>query len=225
MERLLYGAGFLLCYLPENTQLYLHSSSAIRDIIDFCRLKPLVRGCASFFFDGSNYSEQPELLAHHKLTRSLVSQLCDRCDNATLDALAELYHACDNGHRQPSHICIEDTLLRVLEGFEDVYIVMDSLDVYTGRASILKWIQSVTLKTSGKLHLMITSHPDQEIKRSLAALSGSSRLRLQHVSITDQATESDIKLYLDTELAQMDQWNDVDKQIIKDSLLSRSDGM
>lgn len=211
--------------LPENTQLYLHSSSAIKDILDFCSLKPLVRGCASFFFDGSNYSELPELLAHHKLTRSLVSQLYGTCDDETLNVLVELYHACDNGHRQPSHICIEDTLLRVLEGFEDVYIVMDSLDVYIGRASILKWIQSVALKTSGKLHLMVTSHPDQDIKRSLAALSGSSRLRLQHVSITAQATESDIKLYLDRELAQMNQWNDVEKEFIKNSLLSRSDGM
>lgn len=188
------------------------SSSAIKEIIDFCDLKPLGRGYAYFFFDARN--EKLQDLAHEQLTRSLITQLSDRCGDDIPTALVSLYNACDKGHRHPNHTSLEDTLLRVLECFEDTYIVIDSLDECGAKDDLLKWIQDVTSKTSRKLHLLVTSRPEQKIKSILESLSG-----LQKIEIGDRSAESDIVDLIDNELDKMLKWNNIEKDMIKRALL------
>ncbi|KZP21469.1 hypothetical protein FIBSPDRAFT_1044192 [Athelia psychrophila] len=197
------------------------SSTVIANIIDFCDLTPLARGYAYFFFDARNDLEQPELVVHNTLTRSLITQLADRCGDEIPAALANMYRACDNGHRQPSDSILEDTLLQLIECFEDVYIVVDSLDECADRETLLKWIQSITSKASGKLHLMLTSRSESAIERGLASLSG-----LRRVWIGDQLTAGDIRAYVNAEVAKMDRWNKPgERDMIEKALLDGSDGM
>ncbi|KZP05789.1 hypothetical protein FIBSPDRAFT_966969 [Athelia psychrophila] len=93
------------------------SSTVIANVIDFCHLAPVDRGYAYFFFDARNDSDQPALVVHNRLTRSLITQLADRYGDNIPPALANMYRACDNGHRQPPDSLLEDTLLQLIEHF------------------------------------------------------------------------------------------------------------
>lgn len=98
-----------------------------------------------------------------------------------------------------------------------MYIIIDALDECTTKPDLLKWIQSVTSTTSGKLHLMLASGRDQEIMYCLTAISG-----LQKAEIGDQSTAGDISAYIDFSLSKTDMWSDIEKQVIKDALLPLS---
>lgn len=66
-------------------------------------------------------------------------QLAHRCDGAPV-ALAEMYAKCDKGSRQPPIELLGATLLCIMDSFEDVYIVMDSLNECSERKYLLAWI-------------------------------------------------------------------------------------
>ena len=194
-------------------------SSVIEDVVGFCELKPTARGYAYFFFDGTR--AQSEILDYDKLIRSIITQLSDRCGDKIPNVLADLYNKCDGGHRQPLESQFEDALARIIEIFDSTYIVIDSLDECVEKADLLRWIQSVTAVTSGKLHLMLTSRPEPAIDHGLALLSN-----LKKISVGDQSAE-DISAYLDARLdvGDMDQWDGYEKQWIKTTLSGGSDGM
>lgn len=154
-------------------------------------------------------------------TRSLITQLSDRCGEGMLPtALVDMYRACDSGHRKPDHTTLEATLVKIIDCFESVYIVVDALDECAAKVDFLKWMQSVILSTSGKLHLMVTSRPLMEIERGLMSISG-----LIKVSMRDENIAGDINAYIDAELTKSDKWDDNDKHMIKNALLPRSGGM
>ncbi|KAF7978225.1 hypothetical protein HWV62_1224 [Athelia sp. TMB] len=196
------------------------SSSVIKNVMEFCQLKPASRGYAYFFFDGTK--AQSESLNYESLTRSLITQLSDRCGDNIPDALVDMYHKCDSGHRQPLESQLEGTLSKIMETFDSTYIVIDSLDECVEKTDLLKWIQSVALGSSGKLHLMLASRPEAQIEQSLTSL-----YNLQKVSVGDRSTVDDINAYLDARLQapDMSQWNECEKRMIKTALSAGSNGM
>ncbi|KZP03610.1 hypothetical protein FIBSPDRAFT_844789, partial [Athelia psychrophila] len=108
-----------------------------------------------------------------------------------------------------------------MDNFDDVYIVIDSLDECSERKDLLAWIMSMTSRASGKLHMMATSRSEPDIGKSLRAVVG-----LQDVSVIGSAIKADISTFLDTRLAAIEDWNEPGlKELIKDSLLDGSDGM
>ncbi|KAF7975223.1 hypothetical protein HWV62_10176 [Athelia sp. TMB] len=194
-------------------------SSAIDNVINHCKAEPSNRRYAYVFFDGTK--AQSEALDYDKLIRSIITQLSDRCGDDMPTALVELYHACDDGRRQPLESQLESTLSRILETDGSTYIVVDSLDECVEKDDLLRWIQSMTSMTSGKLHVMLTSRPEPEIKRGLSCLSG-----CQKVDIIKQSVAIDIDTYIDAELAKMHKWNKPGEKVaIKDALVDGSDGM
>lgn len=156
------------------------------------------------------------------LTRSIITQLSDRCDDKMPTALVDLYNKCDAGRRQPLETQLESTLSRILEVFDSTYIVIDSLDECVTKADLLRWLRSVASETSANVHLLLTSRPEPDIEYGLAALAN-----LQKISIGDQSTMNDISVYLDARLhaAEMDKWREPEKQQIRRALLDGSGGM
>ncbi|KAF7978074.1 hypothetical protein HWV62_1723 [Athelia sp. TMB] len=195
-------------------------SSAIHNIIEFCKLKPLARGYAYIFFDGT--MAQSEALDYNKFMRSLIRQLSNRHSDTMHAALVDLYHACDDGHIQPPESQLKDTLSQMLKSFDSTYIVIDSLDECVDQADLLQWIQSVAAEASGRLHLMLTSRPEPDIEKGLTSLS-----HLKRVPIVDKCARIDITAYLDARLrsTEMDKWREPEKQTIKSTLLAGSGGM
>ncbi|KAF7969697.1 hypothetical protein HWV62_26146 [Athelia sp. TMB] len=195
-------------------------SSAIQDIVEFCKSRPVARGYAYVFFDGT--ASQSETLDYNKFIRSLIKQMSNRCGDRMPAALVELYQECDDGQLQPLETALESTLSRILETFDSTYIIIDSLDESTEKADLLRWIRSVNTKAAAKIHLMLTSRPEPEVEQGLKYLSN-----LQKVSIRDQSTIDDISTYLDARLcmAEMEKWDEPEKQMIKQVMLAGSGGM
>lgn len=136
-------------------------------------------------------------------------------------ALVDLYGSCDEGRRQPLESQLEAVLLRILNIFKNAYIIVDSLDECTEKSDLFKWISFVASSTPEKLHLMVTSRPEPDVKRGLSFLSSQQRL-----DINNQSNASDIEAYIDAELVNMHKWNQPgEKELIKDALLRGSDGM
>ncbi|KZP31011.1 hypothetical protein FIBSPDRAFT_926109 [Athelia psychrophila] len=193
------------------------SAASIQKVIDFCDSRPPT-GYASFFFDGR--SAEAGLLVHEKLVRSIIIQLAHRCDGIPV-ALAEMYAKCDKGSRQPPIKMLEATLICIVDGFDDVYIVIDSLDECSERKDLLAWIRSMTSRASGRLHMMATSRSEPDIARGLRSIVG-----LQDVSVIGSAIQPDISTFLDKRLAAIEDWNEPGlKELVKESLLDGSDGM
>lgn len=147
-------------------------------------------------------------------------QLARRCDGIP-QALTEMYSKCDKGMRQPPVKLLEDTLLRLLDSFERVYIIIDSLDECSERKDLIQWIQSISA-VSKKLHMMVSSRPEPEIMRGLRSLS-----HLQEIHVSGQQTETDIRCYIEARLAESDadKWRKVQKDLIMETLITGADGM
>ncbi|KAF7965202.1 hypothetical protein HWV62_45091 [Athelia sp. TMB] len=196
-------------------------SSVIDNVINLCKVKPSGRAYAYFLFDGTLASS--ESLNYERLIRSIIVQLSNRCGDIMPTALVDMYHTCDNGDRQPSESQLEKTLGSILESFDTIYLVIDSLDECVEKDDLLRWIQNMTSVASGKLHLMLSSRPEPDIEHGLAALSN-----LQKVQVGEQSTMGDISAYLDAcfEAPSMNRWSKPgEKKIIKGTLLRGSDGM
>ncbi|KZP04521.1 hypothetical protein FIBSPDRAFT_398294 [Athelia psychrophila] len=193
-------------------------ASVIKAIIDFCDSKAST-GYAYFFFDGT--SAEAAHLVHDKLVRSIIMQLAHRCDGIPA-ALAEMYRKYDKGSRQPPSEILAATLDDILDCFDDVYIVIDSLDECSERKDLLEWIQSISSRASGKLHMVVSSRPEPEIMQGLRALS-----QLEDIRISGHEIESDIHSYLNTRLSQHDaaKWTNTQKDMIGEALLDGADGM
>ncbi|KZP12282.1 hypothetical protein FIBSPDRAFT_985862 [Athelia psychrophila] len=180
---LLDGSAFKRWKEDPDVLLWLHGgpgcgktilcAAAIKDIIDFCDSKAST-GYAYFFFDGRN--AEAAYLVHEKLVRSIIMQLAHRCDEIPV-ALAEMYRKCDKGTRQPPIEMLEATLVIILDSFDNVYIIIDSLDECSERKDLLKWIQSIASRASGTLHMMATSRSEPDIRRSLNLFSVSKTSR------------------------------------------------
>ncbi|KZP09449.1 hypothetical protein FIBSPDRAFT_239931 [Athelia psychrophila] len=193
-------------------------ASAIKNIIGFCDSISST-GYAYFFYDGT--SAQAALWEHEELVRSIIMQLSRRCDGIP-PALAEMYGKCDKGRLQPPIEMLEATLLRIVDSFDSVYIMIDSLDECSKRTDLLHWIQSVVSSGSGKIHMMVTSRPEEDISRCLRPLSN-----LEEKRISGHLMETDIGRFIDARLAKSDanKWKTAQKDMIRDVLISDADGI
>ncbi|KAK2601578.1 hypothetical protein QQS21_004896 [Conoideocrella luteorostrata] len=76
-----------------------------------------------FYFD-FNHTDKQTL---DSMLRSLLGQLCSKSGDSSKE-LDSLHLSCENGYRQPSCESLCETLLRMIEQMEAVWIVLDALD-------------------------------------------------------------------------------------------------
>ena len=172
--------------------------------------------CAYFFFDGRD--GQKELQTVESLIRSLIRQFCTPYGGLPA-TLTKLFHSCHDGDCQPTVISLQATLIHILEAFDDAYIVLDALDECAERRDILKWITEMICLRKDKLHLLVTSRPEEVIAMRLRFLDP------DHVCMEPELVKSDIARYIDSILDEKDQWNNDTKATIKSTLLERAGGM
>lgn len=173
--------------------------------------------CAYFFFDSRNADKG--LLLYENLLRSLLSQLSYRYGKIP-GAVKDAYEAHSNGREQPSIKSLEHTLRLVIEGFNDVYIMIDSLDECGDRTELLRWIKAMASGNSQGLHILITSRPEPYITSRLELISS-----IQYVHIQGLALDQDIVIYLDERLSVINRWGEKTRALIKDTLTGGADGM
>jgi hypothetical protein len=174
---------------------------------------------AYFFFDGRDGQKESQTVG--SLIRSLIRQFSTPYGGVPA-VLTKLYHSCHNGGAQPSRKFLHATLLLILESFGDVFIILDALDECTERKDLLKWIKEMTSWRKGKLHLLTTSRPEENIARHLRLLDP------DPVYITQSLITRDITKYVDYILDDedaFDRWDDEIKAKIKCKLLDSAGGM
>jgi hypothetical protein len=136
--------------------------------------------------------------------------------------LTKLYDSCHNGGSQPSVESLHATLLLILEAFDDVFVILDALDECAERKELLKWIKEMTSWRKGKLHLLATSRPVEDIAKYLRSLDPG------HVYMMEDLITNDIEKYINSILHHDDafeNWDDEVKETIKSKLLENAGGM
>jgi hypothetical protein len=174
---------------------------------------------AYFFFDGKDGQKESQTVG--SLIRSLIRQFSATYGGVPT-VLAKLYHSCHDGGSPPSLPSLHATLLLILEAFDNVFIVLDALDECAERKDVLKWIKQMTSWRKSKLHLLITSRPEEDIARHLQLLDP------DHVNINQDLVGRDIERFINCILYDEDslvQWGDEINADIKNTVLKGAEGM
>jgi len=194
-----------------------YSSSVIHDIARHCAGIPSA-GYAYFFFDSRD--SQTALQKHENLIRSLISQLSHQAGGIPLP-LNDLYRVCRDGDQQPSTEDLQNTLESVLEGFGDVFIMIDSLDECAERRKLTSWIAATCARATGNVHLLVSSRPEHEIMTALLPIC------TDNLSV-HEVVDRDIEIYLDLLLEtdpDFSRWPPETRAEIKEKLMKGSHGM
>lgn len=188
------------------------SSTVIDNILGDCAGSPAV-ACAYFFLD--NRTAQSDLSSHDKMLRSLVEQL-SRQSTGLPAALIEMY---GDGHQQPSVASLQIALQRLIEGFEQTYIVIDGLDECIDREKLITWIGDLLQRNTSKLHALLSSRPEHDIESSFKNIA-----HLVRVPLVGKAVDADINRYLDAVLAKLTKWDAPIRNRVKDALVRDAQG-
>ena len=169
-------------------------------------------GIAYFFFDGRD--SQNALQRHEKLIRSLISQFSHQRGGIPTE-LADLYKRC--GDHQPSVNQLQNTLRAILDGFSHAQIVIDALDECTDREKTLIWVKTLVLDTNLKLHIMITSRPEQDINKVFRMFNS--------VDVGKATANRDILKYLELQMeSKFKEYNEIVCKEIEFRLRERAEG-
>ena len=194
------------------------SATIIEDV--FCHTESNSSvACAYFFYDGRDGQKGSQSL--ESLIRSLIRQFSTPYGGIPA-VLTKLYHSCHHGGCPPSVESLQATLLLILEAFNDVYIIIDSIDECTERKKLLKWIKEMTTWKDDKLHLLATSRPEEDIAQHLRPLDHN------HVCMKPEFVTPDIEKYIDGVLQaeeSFERWGGEVKACVKSKLLESAGGM
>jgi hypothetical protein len=127
--------------------------------------------------------------------RSLIGQIYDQTPSVR-GCLESLYASCESGKRQPSDEALRKTLQSMIQQAGEVWIVLDALDECQRReefpdVGLLSWIEDLH-KCHGNIHLLVTSRPEQDIKRAIERWAGSDKM----IQVQSELVESDIQDYI-----------------------------
>lgn len=131
-----------------------------------------------------------------------------------------MYQSHGKGRETPSIQALEETLRQVMVAFDDVYIMVNSLDECGDRIELLQWIQTVARSNSEKWHILVTSRSEPDITSYLELIDNIYRIRL-HGSVLD----IDISIFLDHRLSLISHWSEEIRNMVKRTLMSGADGM
>ncbi|KAH9474191.1 hypothetical protein JR316_0013506 [Psilocybe cubensis] len=174
-------------------------------------------GICYFFFDARDGQTDSQL--YMNFIRSLIHQLCDFRHGGIPQELVNLYTKC--GSSQPLDEQLEETLQKILEGFDHVFIAIDALDECLDRQRTLDWVKKLLTKSQGQtnIHLIITSRRETDISNIFHNFRG------DHIDLVNSENK-DIEQYI-TQKMKSDNLRKFDEQHqfeIKQKLLSCADG-
>ncbi|KIJ13564.1 hypothetical protein PAXINDRAFT_13528 [Paxillus involutus ATCC 200175] len=155
-------------------------------------------GFAYFYFDGREAGAALEKF--ETLLQSILAQLCFNQADIP-DVMKHL-----------------TTLEEVLKGFNEVYILIDTLDECDSQVELLDWMDSLQLTPPG-LHLLATSRPVRIIEERMP---NSSHVR---IPLTSDLLDNNIKTYVDGHVKASNDLKLLMTKEMKKKLRIRGDGM
>ena len=110
-----------------------------------------------------------------------------------------LYQKCNDGNQTPTWEDVLAALKGSLEGFEDVFIIVDAVDECpkdnNEREDLLRILKCIHGWANSGLHLLTTSRRETDIESAIAPL-----LCLPAIPIGSAQVDADIKVYVKSEL-------------------------
>ena len=125
---------------------------------------------------------------------------------------------CAGGHRHLSADMLRIALSLVLAKFQDVYLLVDSMDECTQRKELLGWMKEMKTSKTGNLHLLATSRPEHIIKECMELLE------IVQVCLEGDDVNRDIESCLDDLLDESEKLKRWGKEI-RQKLLTNAAGM
>jgi Cdc6-like AAA superfamily ATPase len=139
------------------------SATIVQHLKESCRNQPTLY----FYFDSNDTSKQ----SFEVMVRSLINQLYYASKDAQ-KPVDDLYNVCENGQSQPDLKSLCKVFSMMVEQLQEINIVLDALDECTTRSGssrvmLFKWIRACLGSEKGNLHLLVTSRPEEDVRRGL----------------------------------------------------------
>ena len=125
---------------------------------------------------------------------------------------------CVSGLRHLSADMLRTVLSLVLKNFQDVYLLVDSMDECTQRKELLAWIKEMKGSKTGNLHLLATSRPEHIIKECMESLE------IGQVCLEGDDVNRDIESYVDDLLQESEKLKKWSEEI-RQKLMTNAAGM
>jgi hypothetical protein len=160
---------------------------------------------------------------------SLIKDICSNRHDTPL-ALRKAYDQSNCGQQRPTTSKLIELLKSVVDGFENVYIIVDAVDECPKsdgeRAKLLGIIQQTFDWRFAQLHLLVSSRTDVDIKNALDDIP-QGRGSLQVVNAQGKQCIEDIEKFLANRLedSKFSRWSPNLRQEVKIRLGSQADGM
>lgn len=199
-------------------------SHIIEELKRFCEGNPK-RALTYFYFDFGTQAKQIAVNCAQYPLSHLIGRHSD-----IPDAIKDLYvKKCNYGSDSPN---LQDltALLELyagLDGTEDLYIVLDGLDESplkdNKRAELLGWIDTLTKRLKFKLHLCMSSRPEQDIREKFSSFR-----HLTEIPMEESNVGRDIKTYIQRELSVRPKFKRLPPELkreVRDTLVRGAQGM
>ena len=152
-----------------------------------------------FYFDFNDAQKQDTEL----MLRSLLCQLLQPLTTIPT-SLETLFSSCQNGRQQPSLQALLEVTQQTIQGFAQVYVVLDALDECKQRLELMDVLATVAGWQLQNLHLLMTSRKERDIESSLEDYVDPENA----VCLQSGAVDGDIQQYVQERLSS-------DKSLIK----------
>src|SRR5579859_3464676 len=163
---------------------------------------------AYFYFDFSDAQKQT-------VTGMLCSVIAQLSVPELPKEVDELYKKCNHGQQQPGEENLVTTLISVLGGSHQTYLIMDALDECSERKELLKTIRQV-IQTLAQVNMLVTGREEQDITEGLQGVISNS------ISLECGGLNADIKRYIHKCLENDGEWQTCEptiKQEVQEALV------
>src|ERR1700761_2441620 len=172
---------------------------------------------AFFFFDRRDGQEQ--LQSYDSVICSITYQLCSRLGTFPT-VVTETYSNCGSGSTPPSHLSLQNMLIRAIQELPNAFIVIDALDECQEIVQVGSWLQNLAIASSPSLHVLFSSRDVPTVSDEIE--------RIPHgILRVNECTSEDIDLFITESITQsrLSRWPSELQETIKKSLYERADGM
>jgi hypothetical protein len=166
-----------------------------------------------FYFNFNNIQKQnPKLMLH-----SLIYQLSQQCIKIPA-SLNTLFSSCNSGQQQPSLHALVEVMQQIIQDFPHVYIVLNALDKCSKRTELTDILKTIAAWRLKNLHILITSHKEQDIKSSLETIIDQQNI----ICLQSKLVDRDIQKYIQQRLSnnkKLGKWGEDLRQEIEAALI------
>lgn len=166
------------------------AASIIEHVKAHCRRKSET-AVAYFYFDFADMEKQK----CGNMVRSLITQLCPP-NGEVPQALMWLYSSCAYGKTQPNSESLLSLLCKMIQQYQEVFIILDALDECGEGEKLLQVIENIAGWELDGLHILLTSRKEYHIEKWMKTICKEhNRIRVQ-----GEEVKKDISTYVSSEI-------------------------